>query len=542
MKHTIHVPSDFQHMNKMEKHMKQLKIKQEQLDGSKSFKIDGSDKSLTKFLKYIKKFEGDKVFALSHSPMSKVTTRIASIQPMPEDDPSMFDEVKLDTDSEIKINAAVPTPKTFTYFTARQIAQIYGLTATPTNRVGIAIIELGGGYNPADLANYWNYIGLTTVKPNVISISVDGAQNTPGSSADFEVVLDIEIIGGICPNSNIYVYFAPNTDAGFYDAINAAITSTTNPASIVSISWGAPENNWAPSTLQSFNSLFQTAALAGKTVCVASGDNSSSDGETTGNHVDFPAASPWVLACGGTHLVCPDLNYGSNTTLESVWGSGNATGAGAGGGFSTVFPRPPYQTNATASYSTPGRAVPDVSGDADPSTGWVVYLDGSYYLIGGTSAVAPLWAGLLGSINFKNFANTTLYSLYQTNKTICHDIITGGEGFPATGGWDPASGLGSPNGSVLISLLGNHNTVTVLNPNNQIAYQGNPINLQITATDSAPSNITYAATNLPTGLTVNPNTGLISGVPQVTGNVVVVTATDLTGASGSTSFLWSVIP
>ena len=332
-------------------------------------------------------------------------------------------------------------------------------------------------------------MNLTTI-PNVTAISVDGGQNKTGSGADYEVVLDIEVIGGICPNSNIYVYFAPNTSSGFYDAINAAITSTTNPVSVVSISWGSGENYWTSSALQSYNSLFQKASQAGITVCVAAGDGSSSDGESTGNHVDFPASSPWVLSCGGTNLVCPDLNYSSPTTVESVWGSGTATASGGGGGFSTVFSRPTYQTVATANYSTPGRAVPDVCGDADPATGWKIYINSAYTVIGGTSAVAPMWAGLLASVNFKQFANPVLYTAWQANKNIFHDITKGSQGFPAASGWDPASGLGSPNGTLLLPVLtggngggGGSNTITVINPGALTGIVGTTVSITITATE-----------------------------------------------------------
>lgn len=436
MKYTVHVPDKFAHLDLLHHHVNKLGLSSESLPKSKSFKLGGSDEGLQSFLKYVERFKAAGVVVLDSTPHDPkvVSPYITSVSPK---------------------NSL--SYRSVSYFNPIQIASVYGLTAQQTARVGIAIIELGGGYNPSDLAAYWSYLGLKTI-PNVTAISVDGAQNTPGNDADYEVVLDIEVIGGICPNSNIYVYFAPNTGNGFYDAINAAISSTTNPVSIVSISWGGPENGWSSEALQSYNTLFEKAAAAGITVCVASGDNSASDGES-GLHVDFPASSPWVLACGGTHLVCPDFNYTSPTTSESVWGTGNAQSGGAGGGFSTTFSRPSYQTAATANYSTPGRAVPDVSGDADPSTGWNIYIRGSHTIIGGTSAVAPLWAGLLGLLNFKQFLNPILYSSWATNPKVVHDIVTGSEGFQAAKGWDPASGLGTPNGSVLLPILSAYNTI-----------------------------------------------------------------------------------
>jgi len=299
------------------------------------------------------------------------------------------------------------------------------------------------------LTQYWKYLSLKTI-PNVYAISVDGISNSPGSDADGEVVLDIEVVGGILPNSNIYVYFAPNTNTGFYDAIHAAIYSTKYPVSVISISWGSAEDTWPKNTLTAFNNLFNIAAQKGITVCVASGDNGSTDGEK-GNHVDFPASSPWVLACGGTNLVCPTDVYNSSTK-ETAWGAVN-DGA-TGGGFSTIFQKPTYQQTATATYKQTGRGIPDVCGNADPQTGWIIYLNGQYQIIGGTSAVAPMWAAYLAAINCKKFVTPLLYTLYNTNKTILHDILTGNNGgYKAGKNWDPTTGLGSLNGAILTPLL-----------------------------------------------------------------------------------------
>lgn len=514
-KHTIHIPDEFRYLDLLDHKINELKLTKELLTSSKSFRLEGEKNSVKEFLKYTKNFKTNGVVVLDNN-----------------------DNLQLTRTNLIQTHAAT------SYFTPIEIAKIYGLTSTPKQRVGIAIIELGGGYNPADLNTYWSNLGLTTI-PNVVSVSVDGAQNTPGNDADYEVVLDIEVVGGICPNSNIYVYFAPNSNAGFYDAINAAITSTTNPVSVVSISWGSGENYWSSSTLQSYNSLFQKAAQAGITVCAASGDGSSSDGQSTGNHVDFPGSSPWVLSCGGTHLVCPDRNYSSSTTSETVWGTGLPTAGGGGGGFSTVFSRPSYQTTALSKYTTPGRGVPDVCGVADPATGWQVYIRGASTVIGGTSAVAPMWAALLASTSTKQFANTLLYNSWNANHNILHDVISGSQGFSAASGWDPASGLGSPNGSLLLPLLSGGtvtNTVTVNNPGNQTNTINTAVKLQINATDSATGqSLTYSATGLPTGLSINSSTGLITGNPTVAGVYnVTVKGIDTTNASGSTAFTWTI--
>uniref|UniRef100_A0A6C0LVQ7 Peptidase S53 domain-containing protein n=1 Tax=viral metagenome TaxID=1070528 RepID=A0A6C0LVQ7_9ZZZZ len=343
---------------------------------------------------------------------------------------------------------------TTSYFTPPEVAKIYGVNGTTNDRVNIALIELGGGYKTSDLNTYWEKLGLQ-IKPNVYSIGVDGASNSPGSEADGEVVLDIEVVGGIVPNSNIYVYFTPNTDKGFYDAINAAMNNSKYPVSVISISWGSPENKWDNDTIIAMDELFQQAVKKGITICVASGDNGSSDGEFFGKHADFPSSSPNVLSCGGTRLICPDKNYTSSTTKETVWG-GIMNNKATGGGFSSIFTRPTYQQTILSKFSNDKRGVPDVCGVADPQTGWLIYLNDSYSVIGGTSAVAPFWAAYLASVSSNKFVTAELYSAYQNDNSIMHDVIIGTNGaYRASKGWDPASGLGSLNGNFLTPMLKN---------------------------------------------------------------------------------------
>ncbi|RYE02123.1 MAG: peptidase S53, partial [Sphingobacteriaceae bacterium] len=285
-------------------------------------------------------------------------------------------------------------------YTGNQLAKIYGF---PTGVTGkgqcIGIIELGGGYKTADITNYFKSLGLK--KPTVKAVLVDGGKNAPttANSADGEVLLDIEVAGAVAPEAKIVVYFAPNTDQGFLDAITTAVHDTTNKPSVISISWGSAELNWTQQALTNFNEAFKAAALLGVTICAAAGDNGSSDGVTDGKvHVDFPSSSPYILACGGTRLLT-DAN--GKITSETVWHA--ASDSATGGGVSDFFPLPDYQTNANvpASLSTKfkGRGVPDVAGAADPSTGYKVLVDGQQFVIGGTSAVAPLMAGLIALIN-----------------------------------------------------------------------------------------------------------------------------------------------
>jgi kumamolisin len=338
------------------------------------------------------------------------------------------------------------------YFYANQMSSIYQLSTPPAvlsagGRVNIAIISLGGGFKSSDLKRYWASENLGATTPSVYSVSVGGATNSPGDSADIENLLDIQVAGSVCPYSNIYVFFAPNSEKGFYDAVYAAVYNAV-PFSVISISWGAPEVYWSSVSIKAMNNLFQAAAAKGINVCVAAGDNGSSDGTST-NNVDFPASSPFVLSCGGTRLVCPTNVYSSSSTRETTWGGNNTHGA-TGGGFSRIFPRPSYQT-AAISTSGGGRGVPDVSGNADSFTGWIITANGSLQVVGGTSAVAPMWAGYLAGLRLKK---SVVAALYQSPLSAFHDITSGNNGaYSATNRWDACTGLGTPNGSVLTPYL-----------------------------------------------------------------------------------------
>jgi kumamolisin len=324
------------------------------------------------------------------------------------------------------------------------------------NIIGRLRPSLGGGFRTADLKKYFSEIH--TPAPKVTAVSVDDGQNQPTGDpggADGEVMLDIEVAGAVAPRANIVVYFAPNTDVGFLDAIAAAIHDTDNKPSVISISWGKPEASFTQQSMTAFDQAFQAAALMGITICVASGDNGSSDGGS-GLNVDFPASSPHALACGGTSLRAANGSIQS----ETVWNDGPGGGA-TGGGVSTFFPLPIWQRGLQVTDSQgqtsvlASRGVPDVCGDADPVTGYVVRVDGSDTVVGGTSAVAPLWAGLIARINGARgsavgFINPQLYQ----NTSCLHDIVQGNNGdFSASKGWDACTGLGSPDGSKVADVL-----------------------------------------------------------------------------------------
>lgn len=336
-------------------------------------------------------------------------------------------------------------------YTPVQVAKFYNFPQDANgNGQTIGLIELGGGYRSADIRDYFQSLGMQP--PSVRSVAVNHANNRPTTpqSADGEVMLDIEMAGCVAPGANIAVYFAPNTARGFQDAVSTAIHDQLNKPSVLSISWGSAEANWTQQSMENFDQVAQEAALLGITITAACGDNGCCDGMTDGkNHVDFPASCPHVLAAGGTRLVAAN---GAIQT-ETVWNDGTHGGA-TGGGYSNVFARPEWQA---AVVTQSGRGVPDVAANADPETGYNVLIDGHHEVVGGTSAAAPLWAGLIVLLNQKlnrrlGFLNPFLYSIDQASGF--RDINLGNNGsYTATYGWDPCTGNGSPLGTQLLQAL-----------------------------------------------------------------------------------------
>lgn len=343
-------------------------------------------------------------------------------------------------------------------FTPVEVAQAYQFPQGTGSGQTIGIIELGGGYQDSDLSSFFSNLGLKT--PRVTAVGVDGGSNQPSgdpNSADAEVLLDIEVAGAVAPGAAIAVYFAPNTTQGFLDAISTAVHDQANHPNVISISWGGAESTWTSQALQSYDQAFQDAVALGVMVCTASGDDGSNDNQNDGQaHVDFPSSSPNVLACGGTTLQASNGSVRS----ETVWNAGSGNGA-TGGGVSEVFPLPAYQKSAKVPSSVntgfAGRGVPDVAGDADPATGYQVVVDGQSAVVGGTSAVAPLWAGLIALLNEQlgknvGFLHNPVYG--SLAGTAFRDVVSGDNGaYSARAGWDACTGWGSPKGTTLLNGL-----------------------------------------------------------------------------------------
>jgi len=371
--------------------------------------------------------------------------------------------------------AAAPVPAGFTPL---QLAALYNF---PQNLDGtgqtIAILELGGGFRNTELNTYFQNIGLATA-PNVTAATfANGGTNSPGTNAldpsnpDVEVMLDIEVSGGVAPGAKIVVYFAPDaSDQSFLNVMSAIVNDNVNKPTVVSISWGGPEESASQQFMNEFDQLLQSAAHLGLTVCVAAGDNGSADFAANDPnwdgkaHVDFPASSPNALACGGTQVSAS----GTAIASEVVWHDGKNDGTG--GGVSRFFALPSYQQNADVPPAVDPagpvmRGVPDVAGDAAPASGYQVLCDGTSFPdasqglppVGGTSAVAPLWAGLVARLNQGlgkpvGFLQPLLYA--APAETTFHDITGGTNGdYKAGKGWDACTGLGSPNGQNLLAAL-----------------------------------------------------------------------------------------
>jgi len=337
-------------------------------------------------------------------------------------------------------------------FSPPQLANLYNF---PQGLDGsgqcIGIIELGGGSRPRDLKIYFHELGLKP--PCVKTVGIDHAKNRPttANSADGEVMLDIEVAASVAPGATIAVYYAPNTERGFLDAITAAVHDEVNQPSVISISWGAPESAWTGQAMTAFEQAFTDAAAMGVTILCAAGDNGSTDGVADGaQHVDFPASAPHALACGGTRVALQD----GGPAVETVWNSG--PNSASGGGYSNFFNRPDYQLGVADGQSK--RGVPDVAADADPASGYKVRVDGQNLVFGGTSAVAPLWAGLLALINQRlghpvGFLNPLLYGSLQ-GKGVTRDVTNGNNGAQqAAAGWDACTGWGCPDGEKLLQAL-----------------------------------------------------------------------------------------
>jgi kumamolisin len=348
-----------------------------------------------------------------------------------------------------------------------QIAELYDFPqGTDGTGQCIGIIELGGGYIPADIDVYFKTIGVPT--PKMVDVSVAGGANRPLLSpvVDSEVCLDIEVAGSIAPGAKLACYFAPCTSLGFIDAINTAIHDRENRPSALSISWSVSEAAWLSGTMAvaAFEEVLKDAAMLGVTVCCASGDYGATSEIHNGRAwVDYPSSSPYILACGGTALYA----NGDRDPTEIAWNTLALQGQATGGGISDFFPLPVWQKGANVPPSINfggriGRGVPDVASVGDPLTGYFVRVDGNNTVMAGTSSAAPLWCALVARLSQRlgtrlGYINPLLYDIAKQG--VFRDIVIGNNagysnaGYSARPGWDACTGLGRPIGSRLLEAL-----------------------------------------------------------------------------------------
>ena len=471
-------------------------------------------------------------------------------------------------------SAATSAATEYSAYTADEIASAYDLSplygaGDEGAGVTVALFELEPNFS-TDVTGYEScYSGVTSTV--TYTMEDGGATGSPGGSDDngLETELDIENVIGLAPKADVDVFQAPNSNTGLIDNYTGIVDDSA--VKVVSSSWGECESEAGSSIISEEETLFEQGASEGQSIYAAAGDSGSDDCETSASlAVDDPASQPYVTGVGGTSMTS------ITGPTQVVWNDGGSNGAG-GGGISISHTMPSYQSGAPSSLNvinsnssgSPCRAasgtycreVPDVSASADENHGYVVYYDGSWTSVGGTSGAAPTWAGFTALADASSycegtpigFANPVLYDAAASNYSGNFDDITSGNTdyngttlYPAGTAFDMASGLGTPQGAPLAQAVcgggTTTNTVTVTSPGNQTTTVGTAVSLQMSASDSASGqSFTWSATGLPVGLSINSSSGLISGTPTTAGtSSVTVTAQDTTGASGSASFTWTV--
>lgn len=309
----------------------------------------------------------------------------------------------------------------------------------------IAVVQLRGKFDPKDFMQCMSAQGVTTALPIVERVDDAAVAHEIATTHDLEAALDVQIIASLAPAARIVVYEAPDDERGTIDAIRDAVFDEEYAPSIISISYGWPEQLWTPVALDILDELFTAAALAGISVFCSSGDNGAELSYDGAPHVLAPASSAFVAACGGT-VIPPD------GSAEQAWER-------TGGGFSSRAGVPPWQNETQAVAlrygARAGRGVPDVA--AQQSPGYYTILESTELAMGGTSAVAPMWAALTARLNQRlgapsGFFVPILYA--RSGDGLVADVTAGGsDTYQAAPGWDPCSGLGTPIGVEIENAL-----------------------------------------------------------------------------------------
>ena len=386
-------------------------------------------------------------------------------------------------------------------FLPPEVAALYDFPSGTGQGQSIGIIEIGGpigsrkggGFHPQVLQYYFEKITGTPV-PKITPIPVMGSHNNPYGRGSVEVYLDIEVVGSIAPGTDIAVYFADHLAI----AVKAAITDPCRSLTAITISYGSLEMCQSQNDIDLMEDALQEAANLGIPVFISSGDNGSGALRAQAPYftqlaakanASYPSTSPYAIACGGTELV---VAQHGGIESETVWndvqlGPNSYVGedvphGASGGGVSVLFPVPAYQSSNSVNPQSinpsggSGRGVPDVCGNAARSSGYIISsfatIDGHEYIgfqyVGGTSAVAPLWAALAALLG-ENLGNkgplkSLTHQFFYTNgsSNLFHSITEGENntsppvgGYQAGPGWNACCGWGSPNGKNILAALSN---------------------------------------------------------------------------------------
>jgi subtilase family serine protease len=499
-------------------------------------------------------------------------------------------------------------------YTADQVADMYqfpGLYGAGDMGAGqtIALFEQQP-YDPTDIATYQACYGTSAAITNIDVAGGPGPYAPPpGGSGDGESALDLEQAIGLAPKANILVYQGP--DSATVQIISQIVSD--DRAKVISSSYGLCEALTGGTVINAENPLLQEAAAQGQSFFISSGDSGSAmcyqathgtANVNTSLSVIDPGGQPFATGVGGTSVFTTSLPTSPSTTCpcfwqpgdpftEGVWNDGLPNGAGqkasgSGGGISSSFAMPTYQSGAAGSLhvinsnssGTPCaaasfcREVPDVSANADDQTGYVTFTDGAWGVEGGTSAAAPLWAAFTALANASpacrglpvGFVNPALYQIAGssylnnfndvsnpspfTNESAnpgSNDALGSNGGlFPVGTGYDMATGLGSmiapALASSLCALRAPVYSVAVTSPGALVTTVGQAVALPVHGADSGGQALSYSASGLPAGLSISPSTGVISGTtttPEAT--TVTVAASDQFTNAGSVAFTWTVV-
>lgn len=344
----------------------------------------------------------------------------------------------------------------------------------------VAVLQFGGGYYASDMEEYFRLRGLPL--PAMELVELGGQTSQPGSPemmrayaakiglipaeagdssvttdagtfwATVECTMDLQILGTLAPEARFVTYLSPGTPQGKYDAFSRAIYDSQRSPSVINCSWGSCENQTPSSLLRSLDRLFQEAAVKGVTICASAGDAGDGASKCGEPSVNCPADSPYVLACGGSG-VAADLSK-ETSWYEDLSGFVMS----GGGGYSAAYGMPDWQKEGIGGAGGhSGRALPDVAAKADVMAGYDVVVTGLDLPMGGSSAAAPMWAGLTALINQKLGKPAGFFASHLYSKDLAgavRDITESGGGPCKTGpGWDVCTGLGSPVGTGLLAAL-----------------------------------------------------------------------------------------